>query len=1100
MPQRFVSMGFALIVAAVATAGDEPPGRSFDEVVRPFLRDHCLACHGEKKREGKLDLSRYTSAREVAKDRRVWDVVARRLEAEEMPPEEAPRQPSADQRKAVVAWIRADREREARENAGDPGPVPARRLSNAEFDYTIRDLTGVDIRPTREFPVDPANEAGFDNSGESLSMSPALVKKYLEATRRVADHLVLKPDGLDFAPHPVVTETNRDEYCVRLILDFYDRHRVDCADYFVAAWRLRHRRQPRPRDVAAEAGLSSKYLEMIWSTLTGPPEVGPLGDLQALWRTLPDDPREEDKARRGCERMRDLVARRRKEFEPKPARLQVRGISAGSQPLVLARNRQAASQRMTYPGGGIAFDHRGFDLELARPERGITLRFRVAACDGNGDHFVLWRSPHVHPTGKAAKPEERRTLRALLEAHAPAEAAKLGFGRHPLGLAIDADSFALRAPAEVAVTIPASAFPDDPDDLRSFATEAAIDREHSGGGGVQVECALVTDRDVSPSVVLPSNDPATSRYEAAFAQFCRVFPQAFVVSDRGAYFDAKSAGKGRPLTAGFHLMQGYFRDDAPLYELVLDDTGRRELDALWRELDYVTGVPLRQYRDFIFFERAEPPRFLGEAAFDFARSEDKDATSEPKMRQLAAAYLAKAKKNGASDQAVAAIETYFADMSAAIRRVEEARRAAEPSHLEALVKFAARAYRRPLATDERAGLLAFYRRLRNEEGLGHEDAIRDGVASVLMSPDFCFRADPAGPGVSATPLPDHALASRLSYFLWSSMPDDELMSHASACDLHEPGVLVAQARRMLRDPRARGLATEFAGNWLDFRRFEEHNGVDRGRFPGFTNELRRAMYEEPIRFVLDVASRDGSVLDFLDAGHTFVNPALARHYGMPVPDVEPDDWVRVDDARRYGRGGLLGMSVFLTKNAPGLRTSPVKRGYWVVRRMLGEEIPAPPPAVPELPKDEAATGDLSLPQLLARHRADKSCAGCHDRFDSIGLAFEGYGPVGERRDRDLGGRPVDARATFPDGREGAGIDGLRRYLSDRRRDDFVDNLCRKLLAYGLGRTLLSSDEALIMTMKTRLAADGYRFGSLVESVVTSPQFLKKRGRDDPRGG
>ncbi|HEY2156787.1 MAG TPA: DUF1592 domain-containing protein [Isosphaeraceae bacterium] len=1060
--------------------------------MRPFLRDHCLACHGEKKREGKLDLSRYESAQAIAKDRRVWDVVARRLEAEEMPPEEAPRQPSADRRKAVVAWIRADREREARENAGDPGPVPARRLSNAEFDYTIRDLTGVDIRPTREFPVDPANEAGFDNSGESLTMSPALVKKYLEATRQIADHLVLKPDGFDFAPHPVVTETNRDEYCVRRILDFYDRHRVDYADYFLAAWRLRHRPRPGP----GEAGLGPKYLEMIRSALAGPAEVGPLGELQALWRTLPDDPREEDRARRGCERMRDLVVRRRKEFEPKPARLQVRGISAGSQPLVLARNRQAAAQRMTYPGGGISFDQRAFDLELSRLERGVTLRFRVAACEGGGDHFVIWRSPHVHPTGKVSTPEERRTLRSLLEEHAPAEAAKFGFGKHPLGHAIDLDSFVLRAPAEVSVTIPASALPDDPDDLRSFAAEAAIDRDHSGAGGVQVGCVLVSDRDVSPSVVLASGDPAAPRYEAAFARFCRVFPQAFVVSDRGAYFDAKSAGKGRPLTAGFHLMQGYFRDDAPLYELVLDDAGRRELDALWRDLDYVTGVPLRQYRDFIFFERAEPPRFLGEAAFDFARSEDKDATSEPKMRQLAAAYLAKARKNGASDQAVQAIEIYFAEMSAAIRRVEEGRRAAEPSHLEALVKFAARAYRRPLATDEREGLLAFYRRLRNEESLSHEDAIRDCVASVLMSPDFCFRADPAGPGVSASPLPDHALASRLSYFLWSSMPDDELMSHASAGDLHEPTVLVAQARRMLRDPRARGLATEFASNWLDFRRFEEHNGVDRGRFPDFTNDLRRAMYEEPIRFFLDVASRDGSVLDFLDANYTFVNPTLARHYGMPVPE----DWVRVDDTRRYGRGGLLGMAVFLTKNAPGLRTSPVKRGYWVVRRMLGEEIPPPPPTVPELPKDEAATGDLTLPQLLARHRADKSCAACHDRFDSIGLAFEGYGPVGERRDRDLGGRPVEARATFPDGREGAGIDGLRQYLSDRRRDDFIDNLCRKLLAYGLGRTLLPSDEATVGAMKSRLAADGYRFGGLVESIVTSPQFLKKRGRDDPRGG
>ena len=372
------------------------------------------------------------------------------------------------------------------------------------------------------------------------------------------------------------------------------------------------------------------------------------------------------------------------------------------------------------------------------------------------------------------------------------------------------------------------------------------------------------------------------------------------------------------------------------------------------------------------------------------------------------------------------------------------------------------------------------------------------VASVLLSPHFCFRIDPAEPGADARPLSEYALASRLSYFLWSSMPDEELLAHAHAGDLHEPAVLVAQARRMLRDGRVRGLATEFAGNWLAFRRFEEHNGVDRGRFASFTNELRQAMYEEPVRFVVDLAGRNGSVLDLLDADHTFVNPVLARHYGMPVPDVGRDQWVRVDDARRYGRGGLLPMSVFLTANSPGLRTSPVKRGYWVVRRVLGEHIPAPPPEVPELPKDEAKTGDLTLPQLLARHRAHPNCAGCHQRFDSIGLVFEGYGPIGERRDRDLGGRPVDPRATFPDGGEGTGLDGLRYYLSERRQDEFIENLCRKLLAYALGRGLIPSDEATVKTMRARLAADGYRFHALVESIVTSPQFLNKRGGDDPR--
>jgi hypothetical protein len=208
--------------------------------------------------------------------------------------------------------------------------------------------------------------------------------------------------------------------------------------------------------------------------------------------------------------------------------------------------------------------------------------------------------------------------------------------------------------------------------------------------------------------------------------------------------------------------------------------------------------------------------------------------------------------------------------------------------------------------------------------------------------------------------------------------------------------------------------------------------------------------------------------------------------------VEREDWVRIEHADKYGRGGLLPMSVFLTANSPGLRTSPVKRGYWVVRRVLGERIPPPPAVVPELPNDEKTLGDLTLRETLVKHREDKTCAGCHARFDSLGLVFEGYGPVGERRENDFGGRPVDTHAIFPGGSEGSGLAGLLNYVHAHRENDFIDNLCRKLVAYGLGRTLLPSDDALIEQMRTKLAANGYRFGTLIECIVSSPQFRTKR--------
>ena len=936
----------ACVPTASAVERDEPAlDARFDEMVRPFLKDNCLACHGGEKTKGKLDLSVYTSVPSIVKEHRVWTLVRERLEAEEMPPAEAKRQPAQAERRALVTWIRDLLDREAQRNAGDPGPVLARRLSNAELDYTIADLTGVDIHPTKEFPVDPANEAGFDNSGESLAMSPALLKKYLAAARRVADHLVLKPAGFDFAPEPAVTETDRDKYCVRRITEFYKRHQVDYARYFLAAWRFQNRGAlgtPNAplADFAAEAGLSGRYLATVTKVLeeTWPAE-GPLGELQSLWGKLPADVKKSDDARRDCERMRDLVIRLRKGLEPRVGEMRARGISPGSQP------------------------------------------------------FVLWRAGRL-ASGRMSAPDEK-----------------------------------------------------SPPDVK---------------------------------------------------EFCRVFPDAFFVSDRPPYFDLKGGAQGRPLSAGFHLMQGYFRDDGPLRELVLDDAGRSELELLWRELNFVTGAPMRQYRDFIFFERAEPPRYMRESAFDFARSEDKASITPAKIEQLRDAYLAKARKNNMQPEALKAIETYFALIESLIRQVEQDRLAAEPSHLEALQKFADRAYRRPLSPLERNDLAAFYRSLREKDGLSHEDAIRDSVTSVLLSPHFAYRAPLAEPGSTARPLTSHELASRLSYFLWSSMPDPELLSHAASDDLRENSVLIAQTRRMLRDVRIRRFATEFAGNWLGFRRFEEHNAVDRGRFPAFTNELRLAMYEEPIRLFIDVVSRDRSVLDLLYGEDTFVNPILAKHYGMPSPTGGKDDWVRVADARRFGRGGLLPMSAFLTVSSPGLRTSPVKRGYWVVRKLLGERIPPPPAVVPELPKDEANSGELSLPQLLERHRSDKNCASCHQRFDSVGLVFEGYGPIGERRDRDLGNRPVSTKATFPDGSEGDGLAGLRRYIADQREDEFLNNLCRELLVYALGRGLILSDEPTIKLMRDRLSIEGHRFDGLIETIISSPQFLKKRGRDDGR--
>ena len=1000
----------AVLALSASLAFAAQADQQFTQTVKPFLSANCVSCHTGANAAAQLDLRQYHTVADVVKDHGRWALVAEKLKSGEMPPK-AMQQPPAEEKQRIIEWVETMRSTEARKNAGDPGIVLARRLSNAEYNNSIRDLTGVDLKPTREFPVDPSNTEGFDNSGESLMMSPALLNKYLQAAREVASHLVLKPVGLDFAPHLVLAESDREKYTILRIVDFYERQPTDFAAYFEAAWNYKHRAAlGKPdaslADFARAVKISPKYLPLVWGILEETKEdVGPVARLQTMWRMLPGPQfKQAELVKEGCAKMRNYV-------------LKVRGLT-------MAQHRSP----------------------------------KVTGLSGTSQPLMNWK----------------------LRAYAA--------GRRK------SDATALQVEGEPPMQMPAM----------------------QRGGGVPTEdqvgqrnAALVARaRAGDPDLLVPAGQ--RGRYEASFAKFAEVFPDAFYIKERGRFYPDDSEDKGRLLSAGFHNVMGYFRDDTPLQELILDEKGRQELEMLWLEFDTVGDYTTRTYTQFYFNQSGEIDG-RGRESGSF-RPGDAAITTEKVIFGVREQYLEKAKSSDAT--AKAAIQEHFALVNARIREVEKARIDAEPTHLEAMEKLAERAYRRPLTAIDKQGLRDYYRLLRDKSGLNHEDAIRDMVVLVLMSPDFFYRIDLAEPPpVKATltqtkprsaergkrpqiapastekvrPLPTYALASKLSYFIWASMPDQELM----AADLAKPDVLAAQVKRMLKDPRSYALATEFAGNWLGFRRFEDIASVDRTRFPDFTNELRKAMYEEPVRFVDDLIRNDRSMLEALYGKHTFVNRVLAEHYGIQNFRIRGNDWVKIEDARRYGRGGLLPMAAFLTKNSPGLRTSPVKRGYWVAKTLLGEAIPPPPNNVPELPGDEQKT-DKPLRQLLAQHRANASCAGCHNRFDGLGLAFEGYGPIGQQRANDLAGRPVETTAEFPGGQTGNGLEGLTEYIKAHREKDFVNTLGRKLLVYALGRSLQLSDEPLLDEMKTEFAASGYRFSALIESIVKRPQFTTQR--------
>ena len=400
-----------------------------------------------------------------------------------------------------------------------------------------------------------------------------------------------------------------------------------------------------------------------------------------------------------------------------------------------------------------------------------------------------------------------------------------------------------------------------------------------------------------------------------------------------------------------------------------------------------------------------------------------------------------------------------------------------------------RAYRRPVADEDWETPLRFFRDGRAEGGF--DAGIEAAVAAVLVNPQFLLRieAEPSA-GVAkagtAYPLPDVALASRLSFFLWSSIPDDALLDCAERGELNRPDELARQVRRMLADPRAASLATLFAGQWLHLRNLDSTT-PDLRLFPDFDDNLRQAMRTETEMPFAEVARLDRPVTDLLRADHAFLNERLARHYG--IPHVVGSEFRRVALGPDSHRGGLLRHGSVLTVTSYATRTAPTIRGKWVLENLLGTPPPPPPPNIPSL-GDQTVSASFSIRDRLAEHRRNESCAGCHNRMDPVGFALEGYDAVGRWRDRE-DGTAIDTAGALPDGRPAAGVSGLEQGLLDRP-ERFVATVAEKLLTYALGRVVEPADAPAVRAIVREARADGDRFSAVVVGVATSVPFRMGR--------
>ena len=401
---------------------------------------------------------------------------------------------------------------------------------------------------------------------------------------------------------------------------------------------------------------------------------------------------------------------------------------------------------------------------------------------------------------------------------------------------------------------------------------------------------------------------------------------------------------------------------------------------------------------------------------------------------------------------------------------------------------ARRAFHRPVTGEDVDDLLAFYREGRAEGDF--RAGVRRALESILVDPEFLFRIErdpPDAAPATAYRLSDLELAARLSFFLWASVPDDELLEAAEAGRLRDPEVLEAQVRRMLADERAGTLVTSFAAQWLHLRRMRTVS-PDVNAFPAFDENLRDALVRETELFVGSQLRDDRSVVELLTADYTFVDERLARHYGIPGvygPRFRRVEWN--DDRRR----GLLGQGSILTVTSLATRTSPVVRGKWVLDNLLGTPPPPPPPDVPELEEQAESGGATSLRARLEAHRANPVCSGCHSRMDPLGFALENFDAVGQWRDADAGGAPIDTAGVLPDGAAFDGLPELRDILHGRR-GEFVATVTEKLLTYALGRGAEHYDRPSIRAIVREAAADDYRWSSIILGITRSLPFQMRR--------
>lgn len=992
---------------------------SFEEV-QPILETYCHECHSNEEDKGGLNFEAYESEKDILVHLQKWFSVIDQVETGVMPPDDH-KPPTSDEIVKLTSWIKTTIDEFDYESVKDPGKHHLRRLNKAEYNNTIRDLSGVDLNPAQFFSGDGGGGEGYDNNAEGMTMLPLMVEKYFKAAKDISQHaevsytrgITFKSDLSPTYP-PAAYLVRAERELTNFYNDFFQvlpayNPRKEFKPYLMPAMKLALE-NPEPSnqeiyDLAIQEELMpGVFYKWVIAFVNAEKDIK-TSRWDSHYGHWVLDPWLELKSRRA-----EVTESELQEFHDDFAAKVL--LSAPATGMMIKASMEVKTEirvnaETLYLSVGDVGEGHEFDRIVLHDPK-VTLN--------DGGVVYLGDLELIEKQGEGAIHRDQFPDGRPFTSSVSSEIKR---------------GFYIEAPALLSFKLPEGA--------KSFNAAMGMEKSAEGKGLVQ---AYASDEEIP----FPTGKHTHSYFYSG--------PGNTSVEAAKKWWVIYSSLVGYGKAPGAKEM----------IDVSLDDKDRPRLEAIRLEIEYAKREPIKSFFDFVSKKTSQQllKTNQGElpALSDLAEED-----------RVAPESLSEADRKQWNELREAA-EAFQAEMDDRIKA--------------ALLEFAAKAFRRPVSDEDAKTIAGIYDNAMAEKD-DFQKAAQLTIQSLLTRPQFLFRLEDEVAGKGDQMVDDYAMANRLSYFLWSSMPDETLMKLAEEGRLQDEKVLEEQVRRMLKDPKSISLSEEFASQWLGFRMILAEKKPDPNLFPSYTSELEASLYEESVLTFDDIVKRDKSVLEIIDSKTTFLNEPLAAHYG--IPGIEGAEMRKVELTTNQ-RGGFPTMgSVLVATSYPG-RTSPVIRGQWVLDALIGARVPPPPDGL-EIDESKMSDKSLSKKERLAAHSTNSSCAVCHDRIDPFGFTLENYDAIGRFRTVE-GDQPVDAVGELKGGPQLSGLPGLKNYLMTTKRDAFLHQMAKKNLGFALGRSLEYYDESVIRTAVADLKENDHRFSALAIAIVKSYPFRYRR--------